>query len=88
MGKVLWTFLKTKYPDTRPKKAIPFVNTDLKNLAPEENVMVWFGHSSYFIQLDGKKFLVDPVFSGNASPVPGSVKAFEGSIIIRRKICR
>ncbi|MCT4204359.1 MBL fold metallo-hydrolase [Elizabethkingia anophelis] len=79
MGKVLWTFLKTKYPDTRPKRAIPFVDTDLKNLAPEENVMVWFGHSSYFIQLDGKKFLVDPVFSGNASPVPGSVKAFEGS---------
>ncbi len=24
MGKVLWTFLKTKYPDTRPKKGNSF----------------------------------------------------------------
>ncbi|MGC4042064.1 MAG: MBL fold metallo-hydrolase [Flavobacterium sp.] len=29
--------------------------------------------------MDGKKFLIDPVFSGNASPLPGSVKAFDGS---------
>ena len=76
MGKVLWNFLKTKFPDTKPKKAIPYVNTDLKNLNPEENVMVWFGHSSYLIQLDGMTFLTDPVLSGNASPKPASVSAF------------
>lgn len=72
-------FSKTKFPDTKPKKAIPYVSTDLKNLNPEENVMVWFGHSSYLIQLDGMTFLTDPVFSGNASPIPASVTAFEGS---------
>jgi L-ascorbate metabolism protein UlaG (beta-lactamase superfamily) len=31
------------------------------------------------MQLDGKKILVDPVLSGNASPIPGTVKAFKGT---------
>ncbi|MBC9914258.1 MBL fold metallo-hydrolase [Chitinophaga varians] len=78
MFKVLWHFFG-KHTDTEPTSPIPFVTTDLKHLRPEENVLVWFGHSSYFIQVDGKKLLVDPVFSGNASPVRGSVKAFPGS---------
>ncbi|MDE5491353.1 MBL fold metallo-hydrolase [Elizabethkingia meningoseptica] len=79
MTKVLWNFLKTKSTNTKPDKAIPYIRTDLKNLNPEENTLVWFGHSSYFFQLDGMTFLVDPVFSGNASPIPGSVTAFEGA---------
>jgi len=68
-----------KVENTSPRTELPFVVTDLKNIAPEENVLIWFGHSSYFIQIDGKKFLVDPVFSGNASPMPGSIKAFQGA---------
>jgi L-ascorbate metabolism protein UlaG (beta-lactamase superfamily) len=31
------------------------------------------------MQIDGKKFLVDPVFSGNASPVKFTTKSFKGS---------
>lgn len=65
----------------RPKGRIPSVKTDLKSLAPNEDVLVWFGHSSYFMQLDGKKILVDPVFSGHASPFFFSVKAFPGTDI-------
>jgi len=78
MPKILWEFLK-KHPETRPEKPMPVVQTDLKRLHPLENVLVWFGHSSYFIQVDGKRFLVDPVFSGNASPIPGSLKSFAGT---------
>ena len=40
---------------------------------------MWFGHSSYFLQVDGKRILVDPVFSGSASPVSFTTKAFRGS---------
>ncbi len=79
MTGVLWDFMFTKYPNTYPVDSIPSVKTDL-NLKPEENVLIWFGHSSYFIQLDGKKYLIDPVFSGNASPLP-TTKAFPGSDI-------
>ncbi len=64
-----------------PDKTLPTIKTDLKSLAIEENVLVWFGHSSYFMQLDQKTYLVDPVFSGNASPVPGTNKAFAGTDI-------
>ncbi|MDP2115545.1 MAG: MBL fold metallo-hydrolase, partial [Bacteroidota bacterium] len=53
--------------------------TNLLTLDPEKDVLVWFGHSSYFMQIDGKKILVDPVFSGHASPFSFMVKSFEGS---------
>jgi L-ascorbate metabolism protein UlaG (beta-lactamase superfamily) len=62
-----------------PTTALPSVKTDLKNLPPEKDVLVWFGHSSYFMQIDGKKILVDPVFSGSASPFSFMVKSFKGS---------
>ncbi len=67
------------HPNRDPKGRIPSTKTDLLTLPPEENVLVWFGHSSYFMQLEGKRFLVDPVLSGNASPIPGSLKAFQGT---------
>jgi len=68
-----------KHPRTAPKDVIPSEKTNLFELPEDENVLVWFGHSSYFIQLDGVKILVDPVFSGNASPIPGTVKSFKGT---------
>ena len=74
-------FLTAKTKDRQPPKNLPSRKTDLHNLNPEQDVMVWFGHSSYFLQVDGKKILVDPVFSGNASPLPGTMKSFPGSDI-------
>lgn len=65
----------------RPNQAIPSVKTNLFELSPDENILIWFGHSSYFMQLDGKKFLVDPVFCGNASPFSFMIKSFDGSDI-------
>lgn len=62
-----------------PKGEIPSVKTDLLHLDPTMDMLVWFGHSSYFMQIDGKRILVDPVLSGNASPFSFSVKAFKGT---------
>ncbi len=62
-----------------PVDEIPSLKTDLINLDIGKDVLVWFGHSSYFIQIDGKKALVDPVLSGHASPVSFSIKAFKGT---------
>jgi len=72
-------FALEKNERTKPATSIPSQKTDLLNLAPDANVLVWFGHSSYFIQLDGKKILVDPVLSGHASPVKFTTKSFPGS---------
>lgn len=60
-----------------PTDLIPVVKTDLHQLPPDSNLFVWFGHSSYLLQLDYKKILVDPVFSKYATPVRIGVKAFK-----------
>lgn len=62
-----------------PPATLPSVTTDLKSLQSDKPVIIWFGHSSYFIQVNGINILVDPVFSGYASPVPFLIKAFAGS---------
>ena len=81
MLSVLKEFLFKKNEFKKPSQAIPTVKTDLLNLKPTENVVVWFGHSSYFIQTDGKKILVDPVLSGSVSPLSFTNKAFDGTTI-------
>jgi L-ascorbate metabolism protein UlaG (beta-lactamase superfamily) len=68
-----------KSKNIEPQVAIPSVKTDLKNLVAETPTIVWFGHSSYFIKSKNINILVDPVFSGNASPVSFMVNAFEGT---------
>ena len=76
MMKMFW-FERNK--SLSPEDEVPSVKTDLLNLDPNEDILIWFGHSSYFIQIDGKKCLADPVFSPTASPVSFSAKAFKGS---------
>lgn len=79
MAKITYSFMFKKFSRTRPVDSIPSVKTNLKKINLSENVLVWFGHSSYYIQLNGKRFLIDPVFSGNASPIPNSNKSFKGA---------
>lgn len=76
---VMKEFFFGKSKRNLPKEVIPSVKTDLKNLDPNQDILVWFGHSSYFMQLSGKTFLVDPVFSNHASPLSYTVNAFKGS---------
>ncbi|MBC8053291.1 MAG: MBL fold metallo-hydrolase, partial [Sphingobacteriaceae bacterium] len=77
--KVLKEYLFNKSKTVRPPAILPSVKTDLHSLSPTENALVWFGHSSYFIQIDGKKILVDPIFSGRSSPVKFTTKSYKGS---------
>ena len=78
---VIRNFLFGKSKRAKPVDRIPSIKTDLLNLDINEDVLVWFGHSSYFIQIDGKRILVDPVLSGSASPLPFGTKAFKGADI-------
>jgi len=68
-----------KPKNVEPPAELPHIKTDLKNITSDKPTIVWFGHSSYFIHIDGKNILVDPVFSGNASPISSMVKAFLGA---------
>jgi L-ascorbate metabolism protein UlaG (beta-lactamase superfamily) len=79
MFKVMREFFFEKDERNIPSNPLPSKKTNLFQLNPDENVLVWFGHSSYFMQLDGKKFLVDPVLSGHASPIKFTTRSFKGS---------
>lgn len=81
MPKVMWDFFTVKTPNKAPKKSLITTKTDLKLQDSKQDFLVWMGHSSYYFQLEGQKFLVDPVFSGNASPIYGTTKAFDGADI-------
>jgi L-ascorbate metabolism protein UlaG (beta-lactamase superfamily) len=76
--KTMWKFFSPPATSS-PSVSLPSIKTDLKNISSEQPVLVWFGHSSYFIKLNGKNILVDPVFSGNAGPVTFFTKNFPGS---------
>ncbi|HEY0653194.1 MAG TPA: MBL fold metallo-hydrolase [Chryseosolibacter sp.] len=54
--------------DREPAKPLPSIKTDLKHM-PERPSLVWFGHSSFLITINGKRILSDPVFSDRPSPV-------------------
>lgn len=77
----LYHFLFKGSSRRTPKHPLPSVKTNLKSLNPSENVLVWLGHSSYFMQLDGKTILVDPIIDDYASPVFFVGKAFDGTRI-------
>lgn len=64
-----------------PPARLPSVKTDLKKLDRTLDTVVWLGHSSYFIQLGGKRVLVDPVFSPAAAPLPFVNQAFAGTSV-------
>ncbi|MAZ26533.1 MAG: MBL fold metallo-hydrolase [Cytophagaceae bacterium] len=79
--KVLYAFFFKKSKEQKPTHALPSIKTNLKELAADEEVLVWFGHSSYFLRVQGVSFLIDPVFSGRVSPLPGGSQAFLGTDI-------
>lgn len=77
--KALKSFLFSRSKRSTPDSVLPSQKIDLKSLNRDSNLVVWFGHSSYFMHLDGKTFLVDPVLCGSASPVSFTTNSFAGS---------
>lgn len=83
-GSALTGWIKQLFTDKErpaPTVPVPYIKTDLQALDKDTDLIIWFGHSSYYIQFKGKRFLVDPVFSDHASPLFFVNKAFEGSVI-------
>jgi len=75
--------LRHRPADATPSKPLPYVRTDLKHLPVNQATLVWFGHSSYLLKLGKTHILVDPVFSGNASPVSFFAKAYPGADVYK-----
>lgn len=75
-------FLFGKKEQTTPNHKIPTIKTNLNQLDKNKNYLIWFGHSSYLIQNEGKSILVDPVFD-QASPISFFNKPFPGTDIYK-----
>lgn len=71
-GWKIWSrFLFESKIDTVPTDPIPVQALDaamLQALDPQTNHLVRLGHSSHLLKLQGKFWLIDPVFSERASP--------------------
>lgn len=74
----IWEFIFRKIDGLRPEQAVKAIKTDLRKIGRNEEILVWFGHSSYLIQTGGKRILVDPVFC-MPSPVSFVNKPFKGT---------
>ncbi len=80
--KSLWEFISSDRSALKPDHPIPAMKTDLKAIPKDSNLMVWFGHSSYLLQINDKRILADPVFY-SAAPVSFINKPFEGTDIYK-----
>ncbi|CAE1136304.1 MBL fold metallo-hydrolase [Xanthomonas euroxanthea] len=64
---------------SRPSHPVPMLDVDFRSLDSNEDLIVWLGHSSYYLQVSGKRMLIDPVLSPHVSPFPFLYRAFDGS---------
>lgn len=79
IGLAIYEYLFKKSGDIKPQIPLPSVQINWNNLPAEGPALVWLGHSSYLMVMDGKTILVDPVLSQSASPMPGGGKPFKGT---------
>ena len=64
-----------------PEQPMLSRKTEIASIPRDEDVLIWLGHSSYYMQLGGWRVLIDPVFSDYGSPIFFVNRAFPGSNI-------
>jgi len=59
-------------PRTKPSKNIEVLNIDSLNIVNFKNKtrLVWFGHSTFLVQMNNKNILIDPMFGNVPAPHP------------------
>ena len=71
MGKALMGFFRSQ-PNTKPEHDLPSAKIDSLNIAnyKGDTRLVWFGHSTFLLQTQGKTILIDPMLSSVPAPHP------------------
>lgn len=59
-----------------PEEILPIKELSRKDFGKKETFSVrWLGHSTLLLEMEGMRFMTDPVF-GNAAPVPGVLRRY------------
>jgi L-ascorbate metabolism protein UlaG (beta-lactamase superfamily) len=69
----VWQFAFGGSPNRRPSAPIPTiarVRADYDALPASGLRVTWLGHSTTLLEIDGRRVLIDPVWSERASPIP------------------
>ncbi len=84
--KMMAKFFKND-PLREPQKPLPTIKPVFLPPPTDDSYrLIWFGHSSYLLQIAGKNILVDPVFCERASPFQFmGTKRFLGTDIVSTK---
>lgn len=67
-AQALFSFLTEDRSALEPRRPLPAKPVNFAGLEPDS--LLWFGHSSFYLQKAGLRIAADPVF-GDASPIPG-----------------
>ena len=59
-------------PNSRPGFDLPVLKVDSAEVATYQQPtrLIWFGHSTFLLQMDGKNILIDPMFGSVPAPHP------------------
>lgn len=72
MMESLWEFIKgnpNRTPDKGVVSVLPVTKEELANPSNKTQIL-WFGHSTFLLQSQGKNYLFDPMFSDVPAPHP------------------
>ncbi len=68
---------------SKPKEKLPELKPDLEYFTKKSESIkfIWFGHSTFLLNLNGKILFFDPVFSESAAPFSFMIKRFQDAVI-------
>ncbi|MBK8393812.1 MAG: MBL fold metallo-hydrolase [Leptospiraceae bacterium] len=88
MLKITFEFLFGGQNNRTPSEKLPEIKPDLQEFLEKSNKLkfIWFGHSTFLVNIDGTILLFDPVFSGAASPISFLVKRFQLPVLKKEEL--
>ncbi|MDC8004316.1 MBL fold metallo-hydrolase [Aureisphaera galaxeae] len=69
--KIMRTMLFNRFPNAKPDKELPMLKADSAQVADYNGSarLIWFGHSTFLLQAEGKDILIDPMLTDMPSPI-------------------